>query len=99
VIVVTAAPTAPSYVDVRSSGLSFPQRQRDTRKSSRKKAVVQPAIFSGGVTANIFGADTAAAVAVKTRHWFDRAQFQRFAKNIASRQRAARSLLPIVSQH
>ena len=51
------------------------------------------------MTANVLPSGVATAVPVKPRHWLDRAQLQRLAKNIACRQPTAPLLFAIVSQH
>lgn len=55
--------------------------------------------YADSVTANVLPSGVATAVPVKPRHWLDRAQFQRLAKNIACRQPTAPLLFAIVSQH
>jgi hypothetical protein len=47
--------------------------------------------------ADVIPASVATAVPIKTRHWFDRAQFQGLAKDIARRQAAAPMLFSLVS--
>jgi hypothetical protein len=51
------------------------------------------------VTADVLPAGIAATVPIKTRHWFDRTDFERLAKDIASCTPRIFAAAPVVSQH
>jgi hypothetical protein len=91
---------APAVAGLQPGKADFGDRRRQiiaARLGETKKGVGHD--HADGVTADVFAAGVAATVAVKTRHWTDRAQLQRLAKNIAFRQRAAPLLFFVVSQH
>jgi len=89
---------APAVAGFQPGEADFRNRRRQiiaTRFGKTKKGVGHD--YADSMTADVLPAGVATAVPVETRYWFDRAQFERLAEDIARRQAAAPMLLPFVS--